>query len=223
MAMVFCRGCGKEIHELAPACPHCGIQTGVAEKLDGYASYADVPWYRKNWFAILCALLFVPGLLVALLSGGVYYERKGQLRKYSTAAKVFLVVWCVVWILAVFGGGDAPKSQLAQVQAEQSLIEVSAMEIAQAYGQNEARGDALYKGRVLRVTGVVDGITKDIADDTVVDLRSGAMFQFVKATMSSEAEQFAVSLSKGQKVILICEGAGEVVSSPLLSNCRGAN
>ena len=24
MAMVFCRGCGKEIHDSAPACPSCG-------------------------------------------------------------------------------------------------------------------------------------------------------------------------------------------------------
>jgi hypothetical protein len=24
MAMVYCRGCGKEIHETAPSCPHCG-------------------------------------------------------------------------------------------------------------------------------------------------------------------------------------------------------
>lgn len=25
MAMVYCRGCGKEIHESAPTCPHCGF------------------------------------------------------------------------------------------------------------------------------------------------------------------------------------------------------
>jgi TM2 domain-containing membrane protein YozV len=24
--MIFCRGCGKEIHETAPMCPHCGFQ-----------------------------------------------------------------------------------------------------------------------------------------------------------------------------------------------------
>jgi len=24
--MVYCRGCGKEIHETAKACPHCGAQ-----------------------------------------------------------------------------------------------------------------------------------------------------------------------------------------------------
>lgn len=24
MSMIFCRGCGKQIHESAPHCPHCG-------------------------------------------------------------------------------------------------------------------------------------------------------------------------------------------------------
>ena len=26
MAMVFCRGCGKEIHDSAPTCPTCGAE-----------------------------------------------------------------------------------------------------------------------------------------------------------------------------------------------------
>ena len=30
MAMVFCRGCAKEIHETAPACPQCGASQHVA-------------------------------------------------------------------------------------------------------------------------------------------------------------------------------------------------
>lgn len=29
-SMVYCRGCGKEIHETAKACPHCGAQNGTA-------------------------------------------------------------------------------------------------------------------------------------------------------------------------------------------------
>lgn len=34
MAMVFCRGCGKEIHETAPMCPHCGApQVAVSSAL----------------------------------------------------------------------------------------------------------------------------------------------------------------------------------------------
>ena len=30
--MVFCRGCGKEIHESALSCPHCGATQKVPEK-----------------------------------------------------------------------------------------------------------------------------------------------------------------------------------------------
>src|SRR5664280_1999466 len=29
MAMVFCRGCGKEIYETAPSCPHCGVLQNI--------------------------------------------------------------------------------------------------------------------------------------------------------------------------------------------------
>lgn len=28
MSMVFCRGCGKELHETAPTCPQCGAPQG---------------------------------------------------------------------------------------------------------------------------------------------------------------------------------------------------
>ena len=30
MSMVFCRGCGKEIHSTARSCPHCGATQGLA-------------------------------------------------------------------------------------------------------------------------------------------------------------------------------------------------
>ena len=34
-SMVYCRGCGKEIHETAKSCPHCGAtnaSSGLGEK-----------------------------------------------------------------------------------------------------------------------------------------------------------------------------------------------
>ncbi len=31
MSMVFCRGCGKEIHETALACPNCGAPPATAQ------------------------------------------------------------------------------------------------------------------------------------------------------------------------------------------------
>jgi hypothetical protein len=35
MEMVFCRGCGKQIHETAPACPGCGAPQLVAAAAPG--------------------------------------------------------------------------------------------------------------------------------------------------------------------------------------------
>lgn len=32
--MVFCRGCGKEIHETAPTCPHCGFVQSSVQKVN---------------------------------------------------------------------------------------------------------------------------------------------------------------------------------------------
>lgn len=41
MAMIFCRGCGKEIHETAASCPHCGAQQNgaVASKKSQTAAF----------------------------------------------------------------------------------------------------------------------------------------------------------------------------------------
>jgi len=59
--MVFCRGCGKEIHESAPACPHCGAtQAGAASTAQG-----------SKWMTITALVL---GAMTFLASIGLLYE-----------------------------------------------------------------------------------------------------------------------------------------------------
>jgi Tfp pilus assembly protein PilE len=45
MAMIFCRGCGKEIHESAPTCPHCGAPQVVATPYDA----SNIPPGVAGW------------------------------------------------------------------------------------------------------------------------------------------------------------------------------
>ena len=96
--MVFCRGCGNELHESAATCPHCGAPQSVPlnKSKASFSSYKQVPWYRKNWFAFVCFFLFAPGLLIVLFTGDVYYESKGELKTYSKAAKISIVVWSIL-------------------------------------------------------------------------------------------------------------------------------
>ena len=106
MGMVFCRGCGKEIHETAITCPSCGAPQSNKKQGTGgvtYSSYSQVPWFRKNWFAIVCALVFFPGLLFVLFTGDIYYEKKGELKTYSKGAKIFLIIWCIFVVIRIIG------------------------------------------------------------------------------------------------------------------------
>jgi len=54
MGMVFCRGCGKEIHETASMCPHCGYQ---------YSDEAVVGEKKNQWMAIVSSILALLCLL----------------------------------------------------------------------------------------------------------------------------------------------------------------
>lgn len=59
--MVFCRGCGKEIHDSAPTCPHCGATQGKQTKDEKPSS----------WMAILALIL---GILIFISAIGVAAE-----------------------------------------------------------------------------------------------------------------------------------------------------
>ena len=52
MNIVFCKGCGKELHESAPACPNCG-----------FVQSADAKVKDSVWMAITA---FVSGVLCLL-------------------------------------------------------------------------------------------------------------------------------------------------------------
>lgn len=53
MSMVFCRGCGKELHETAPTCPHCGFVQAVEETVAKGSSWMAITAFVM---AILCFL-----------------------------------------------------------------------------------------------------------------------------------------------------------------------
>lgn len=114
-SLAFCSSCGKELQTGAAFCQSCGAKQSAipstapfaapALPRSGYSSYDQVPWYRKNWFAILCFFIFSPVLLIVLVTGDVFYPKAGQVKKYSTAAKGFLIAYCALAILVVIGSG----------------------------------------------------------------------------------------------------------------------
>src|SRR5205823_1348176 len=65
-----------------------------------YATYDDVPYYRKQWFFWLWWFLFAPVAIGILLTGDVYYGNKGQVRNFGLANRIVAGVIAVIWFLA---------------------------------------------------------------------------------------------------------------------------
>ena len=79
--MIFCCGCGKEIHEMAKTCPSYRAPQSETKSETGkvtYLSYGQVPWFRKSWFIVIGFLVFAPATLYSLFSGDIYYEKNGK-------------------------------------------------------------------------------------------------------------------------------------------------
>lgn len=125
-----CIHCGANIEGNAKFCPACGasqspaqpnrVQSGGAQTEETkppqgeepYQTYDQVPWFRRNLFAVVCIIFFPLGLLPVLLTGDSYYMRKGEMRKFSKMAKAIIIALglaSLVFIAYALMDNSAPK------------------------------------------------------------------------------------------------------------------
>ncbi|RBA22907.1 hypothetical protein [Herminiimonas fonticola] len=64
-----------------------------------YASYDQIPWFRKRWFAIISILVFIPAFLVIAFTGDVYFERKGEIKTIPGYSKFLVLGFFVLAII----------------------------------------------------------------------------------------------------------------------------
>lgn len=115
-------------------------------------------------------------------------------------------------------------SHLKEVYPESKLIpkvdiEITAVDLYEAYDSNEVSADEAYKGKKLLITGVIDNIGKDIMDDPYVSLKVD-YFQSVNCYFSKKDNKILSQLSKGQKVKIIGKCRGFSLSSVMIDNCE---
>lgn len=124
----------------------------------------------------------------------------------------------------MMSGGDnnnQPANNTVETATlDEPLIVVSAREIASDYDDNEVAADQKYKGKILEVSGIVASIDSSVGDQAIVQLVGKNEFQTVSTQGNNDFTQYATTLKKGQNVVLICKGDGEVIGFPQLKNCQ---
>jgi hypothetical protein len=101
----------------------------------------------------------------------------------------------------------------------EEIIKILSTALAREYDKNEAKADSIFKNKVIMVKGNINSIEKDVSDNTVVMLSGINQFSHVHASVQKSEEEKAINLKKGQELIVQCIGNGEVVGSPMLTDC----
>lgn len=98
-----------------------------------------------------------------------------------------------------------------------AAVEVSSDRLQADYAANEVAADNMYRGKVLRVTGAVRAIKKDIMDLPYLVLWTKNEFDGVQARF--EATGALAQIRVGQHVAVRCIGDNVILGSPMLREC----
>lgn len=222
MALIHCAECDRMASDQAAACPHCGAP--IAEQLSSQANVAQSPNSRNVGFGLGLGIFLLPLVFVWFLL------RKG----HSTASRVIGFAWLALFLFGVAGSekastqSAATSSSMSQpaksVAPTEPLQEVSAQQLAQAYDRNTVAADQQFKGKRFKVSGVVDSINTDLFGKPYVTLRGGVnQFMQPQFKLDSAHVNYAASLQQGMRIVLECEGRGDVAKIPMSDECVPVN
>ena len=196
MSVVKCKECGHDIAESAEICPNCGHR-------------------NKRSVGFLLGL----GIFLFPLIFSWFTLRKG----HSTLSRIVAFGWLAFTILFALGSSrieqslqedsSIPASTYSQKatadnKLEQAPIEnINVSQILSDYESNEVAADNKYKGKIVRVTGVVNSIKKDLMDHPYLNIsRDGEVdLPMFQASFDKSMNKTLGSISKGSVVTVTCK------------------
>jgi len=209
-SLIECPECSESISNQSVSCTNCGFPIARSGSL---SNSVPPPLPREN-----------------IVANEVQTSQPHKGHKQASFTQVIIVLVAASIFFYFFIGSDQNETllataadQITETPAEATIeIETTAEKMVDAYEANEVNADNVFKDRVIKIVGIVDSIDSNFSDDAVVRLSSGDEYSFNTVRTSGDAEfhNQAITLNKGNKVTLICIGDGEVIGSPLLTDCR---
>lgn len=118
--------------------------------------------------------------------------------------------------------GETPEVVEKEIAEQPTDIKISANRLFKEYEANQVAADEKYKDKILEISGIVDDIGKDIADQIYVALKVGGEYEIsvVQCYFSGEHTSEAAQLKKGQKITIKgkCEEQN-IVGNIIINGC----
>ena len=72
----------------------------MIENLAVDRDWAEIPYFRKPWFLVVLLLVFIPGYLLVIWTGGTYYRKQGAVYRMSRQTKITMTVVVTILMLS---------------------------------------------------------------------------------------------------------------------------
>ena len=116
-----------------------------------------------------------------------------------------------------WGSEDVKKFLCGNIPA------VSIAEVAKAYEENQVAGDKKYFKKKFRIAGAITGINSGIGNSPYLTFQGRNPFMMPQAHFNNDNIERIAGLKKGQKITLVCDGAGSIAGIAMFDNCQFAD
>ena len=130
-------------------------------------------------------------------------------RPFFKKKRYWLLAFVAVVNIGMMAGGLGGGSDTSATDSDSSSsataskpVTVTAADLIKQFEDNELKADAKYKGKTLKITGIVEGIDTEMFDeeDYVLDLTGGGDFEILAVHVYDIPNEDLASVNKGDKV-----------------------
>lgn len=141
--------------------------------------------------------------------------KKKQGGKGCLIAILAVIVIIIIIAVASSSGSKSTTSQNSDNQASQEeteeVLEIAPGDLLDSYEANEVKGDELYEGKKMKLTGTVVDIGKDVMEDVYITFKGNDEYSVtcVQCYFDSDDEiQKVMNLQSGDSITVVgdCDG-----------------
>lgn len=105
----------------------------------------------------------------------------------------------------------------------EGLLPVTAAAVAKAYNDNQVAADQKYFKKSLLLSGRIESINSGLGNEPYIALRGLNQFMSPQVHFRKANIEKISSLKKGEKIVLVCDGAGSIAGTPMFNGCQFAD
>ena len=127
-------------------------------------------------------------------------------------------------IFIILGGGSYDTDGGAEkIAAATPDFVLSANTLYREYERNSVAADAKYEDKIVKVSGIVQSIGKDITDTAYLVIGGTGFLDGVQCMLPGGQESAVANVREGQFVTLKGKVSGEMMGTVIVRNCSFAN